>query len=334
MKQFFAFLLAVSLMGIGGCKREPKAVLIPEWQDYQEPFFRCTFKYPKGWQVSTDGSKISIYSLPDGAQKFFDPASRGEGGSQLVIAYEKVPPQTLEALSETFSSEMTAAGYVIQATITRTVDGERGSQITYTGKVDDKTRQTATRTLILKDSMLYYVQYAGFNDYYIENRSALDTLLATLHLPRPKIVDPKVDPALPSAEFQQFSNNILDISYPANFESSFPMPKGEVKFSMELKGYRQDCSVRIDEFSAKGNPLDKVFEQNQKFYKAKSKGEITISALPAKYLDYNPAKGIESRVYFVVKNDNVFRIITNYYQALNKDFVPAFQKMVSSIKIK
>ena len=334
MKQFFAFLLAVSLMGIGGCNKEPKAVLITEWQDYQEPFFRCTFTYPKEWHVSTDGSKISIYSLPDGAQKFFDPTSRGEGGSQLVIAYEKVPPQTLEALSENFSSEMTAAGYVIQATVARTVDGEKGSQITYTGKFDDKTRQTSSRTLVLKDSMLYYIQYSGFNDYYLEYRSALDTLLATLHFPKPKIVDPKVDPALPSAEFTQFSNNILDISYPANFESSFPMPKGEVKFSIELKGYRQDCSVRIDEFSAKGNQLDKVFEQNQKFYKATSKGDLTIDALPAKYLDYTPTKGIESRVYFIVKNDNVFRIITNYYQGMKKDFVPAFQNTVNSIKIK
>lgn len=334
MKQLFAFLLTASIIVVGGCNRTPKAAVIAEWEQFQDPFFRCTFMYPKQWQVSSDGTKISIYSLPDGAQKFFDPTSRGEGGSELVISYEKAPGQSLDSLVESFKSEMAAAGYVILSSTGVVVDGENAFQVIYTGKFADDTRTTSSRTLILKDTTLYYLHYAGFNDYYAANRSALDTLLATIRLPRPKVVDPKVDPALPSSDFLQFSNNVLEVSYPSNFESSFPMPKGEIKFSIELKGYRQDCSVRIDEFPAKGNPLDKVFEQNQKFYKAKSNGATTIDALPAKYLDYSPAKGIESRVYFVVKNDNVFRIITNYYQGLKKEFVPAFQKTVSSIKIK
>ena len=333
MKQFLAFLFVVSITLIAGCDT-PKPVAIAEWEQYQEPFFLCTFKYPKGWQLSSDGTKISLYSLPDGAEKFFSPTSRGEGGSQVVVSYEKVQNQTLEGLAETFKSEMTASGYVIQASTNRIVDGTNAVEVNYSGKFDEDTRLTTSRTLILKDTLMFYVQYSGFNDFFIKNLDARDSLLATLRLPRPKVVDTKIDPALPSAEFQQFANNILEVSYPSNFESSFPMPKGEVKFSVELKGYRQDCSVRIDEFSAKGNNLDKVFEQNQKFYKAKSKGETKIDALPAKYLDYNPASGIESRVYFVVKNDNVFRIITNHYAPLKKDFVPAFQKTVSSIKIK
>lgn len=335
MKPFVILLLALLALGSLGCDRTPKQEQITDWEQYQEPFFRCTFKYPKQWQVASDAAKISIYSLPDGAEKFFDPTSRGEGGSQLVVAYEKsTPTQTLEGLLDTFRSEMTAAGYVIQSTNAVTVDGEKAFQITYTGKFSDEAKLTATRTLLLKDTMMYYIHYGGFNDNYVKYQSALDTLMATVRLPRPKVVDKSVDPALPSAEFTQFSNNILEISYPANFESSFPMPKGEIRFSIELKGYRQDCSVRIDEFPAKGNDLAKVFEQNQKFYKGQSKGETTISSLPSKYIDYSPAKGINSRVYFLVKDGNVFRIITNYYAPLKSAFVPAFEKTVNSMKIK
>ena len=45
-------------------------------------------------------------------------------------------------------------------------------------------------------------------------------------------------------------------------------------------------------------------------------------------------KDVASRAYFVVKNDKIYRVIFNYYAPAKKDFLPAFEKSVASIRIK
>ena len=327
----------VSLLFLGamltGCHSAPKAAAISAWEQYQDPYFKCTFVYPKGWNVNTDAGKVTIYSLPDGAQKFFDPESKGAGGSQIIVAYEKPESQSLEASMTGFRNEMGAAGFVIRSTDPTTIGGVPGYRISYSGSFNDRTRLSAIRALALKDSMLYYVSFAGFNDSFDEYKGVLDSVLASLRLPVKVSIAPGTDPALPSTEFTQFKNQNLEISYPANFETGFPALKGDTKFSLELKGYRQDCTVRIDVFPAKGNQVEKVFEQNEKFYKHASKGEVTVDQLKALYLNYSPTKNVESRVYFLVKNDLVYRVLFNYYQPMKKEFLPAFEKTVASLRI-
>jgi hypothetical protein len=124
------------------------------------------------------------------------------------------------------------------------------------------------------------------------------------------------------------------VSYPNNFETVSPPPTGEVQFMLQIQGYRQDSNILIDVRPAKKLTVDKVVEQNAKLFKVTSKGETTIDGLKAPYLIYSPAKEIERRVYFVVKNDKVYRIILTYYQPDRKVYLPAFEKAVASIRIK
>lgn len=332
MKLFPAF-AALLILVVGGCNRAPKTVTISEWEQYQDPYFKCTFVYPKGWTVVTDAAKVTAYSLADGAQKFFDPDSKGEGGSQIIVAYEKPVSQSLDSSMVSFRDEMSSAGFTIHSTDPVTIDGTPGYRIDYSGQYNDRTHIRASRAIAVKDSMLYSVSLAGFNDFYDEYKTVFDTVLASVKLPSKIIVAKGTDPAIPSTQFTQFKNAMLEISYPANFETEFPPLKGDTKFSLELKGYRQDCTVRIDVFPAKGNPVEKVFEQNEKFYKHKSKSEVTVGQLKALYLDYSPTKNVESRVYFLVKNDQVYRILFNYFQPMKKEFLPAFEKTVASLRI-
>jgi len=85
------------------------------------------------------------------------------------------------------------------------------------------------------------------------------------------------DPSIPASETTSFSNAFLTVSHPVNFEPSTPAPKGEMAFSLQLTGYRQDSSVRIDLFPAKGLTVEKVFEQNSPLFKGRSNGEATVS---------------------------------------------------------
>ena len=109
-----------------------------------------------------------------------------------------------------------------------------------------------------------------------------------------------------------------------------------VRFVGNKDGMRNDCSIDIDIRPAKKLELAKVVEQNSKFFDPKSKGETNIGGDKAMYLNYAPQKvrNINSRVYFIVKNDRIYRIILNYYTPMKKDFLPAFEKVVASIRLK
>jgi hypothetical protein len=220
----------------------------------------------------------------------------------------------------------------VKAVESTTIEGTPASRIIYSGSFDDRTGIQAARTLAIKDSVLYTVTFAGFNDYYEPYTAVLDTFLATAELPKPKAA--QVDPSLPSPEFDSFSNDILSISYPNNFTTAVPESKGEVQFTLQVQGYRKDSNILVDVRPAKKLTVEKVFDQNAKFFKPTSKGETTIDGLKAPYINYSPTKGIESRVYFAVKNDKIYRVIFNYHQPLKKDFLPAFEESIASIRIK
>jgi hypothetical protein len=81
--------------------------------------------------------------------------------------------------------------------------------------------------------------------------------------------------------------------------------------------------------------LDKVVDQNsKKLSNVTGKGTITISGENARFFNYSPARGIKSRIYFTVKNDKIYRVIFNYYAPMEKDFLPAYEKIIASIRLK
>jgi hypothetical protein len=182
--------------------------------------------------------------------------------------------------------------------------------------------------------MLYTAYYEGFNKSYALNKFVLDTLLNSLKFSEaaPRVV--AGDPAMPSSNFTDFNNSFLSLRYPDNFDLTTPAAKPPAEFSLDIKGYRQDSYVHLDIIPAKGLAPEKVVEQNSKFYRSVSRGSVAIDGVQTTYLDYRPVKDINSRVYFLVKNDRIFRVIFNYYAPMKEKYLATFEKVVSSIKVK
>jgi hypothetical protein len=330
-------LLTVFTLGVLlliGCSKKPMTANIAGWEHFQDPYFKVQFTIPQGWQKVSEGTRVSFYTSQDALQKFYDlTAQEGKDGAQLSVKYEKLDTlKALETYMDNLKNDLTASGYGVQAVEPSKIEDAPGSRITYSGRFDEKNKMSVIRTLAIKDSTLYTVSYEAFNDYFEPYKVALDSFFASVELPKPKAVP--VNPAIPSTEFETFSNSILDISYPNNFETVSPPPTGEVQFMLQIQGYRKDSDIRIDIRPAKKLTVDKVVEQNARFFKATSRGETKIDGVKALYLNYSPAREIASRVYFVVKNDKVYRIILNYHEPARKDFLPAFEKAVASIRIK
>ena len=239
---------------------------------------------------------------------------------------------------EEFKNSKTAEGFTVKEIEDATIEGLGAKKVAYTGAYDENTKIHTICVATLKDSTIYYVQYSAFNNLFEPNKFVFDSVMVSLSLPKKIIIEKGVDPAIPVAQTERYSDNNLQLEHPANFGASDVAKKGDVisavRFMGTNKDSRNDCTIDIDVRPAKKLSLEKVVDQNSKFFKASSKGNTTIGGEKAIYLDYSLVKNVDSRVYFIVKNDKIFRIILNYYSPMKKDFLPAFEKVIASIRFK
>jgi hypothetical protein len=331
-----AMLLCAGLLCLPGCsKKQPEAAGIAAWEQFQDSYEKIGFSYPQGWTLTADAGKYNVYNDSAAVEKFIDPKADAPDGVQLAVARERLEePITLEAYVTTFKNDKEQAGWEVKKVETKKLDGTEARAITYVGAFDAKTKLTATRVVTLRDSLLYYVELSGYNDMYAPYAAVLDTAVATLRLPRQKTAEELANPALPSQEWTRFDNFAISIQHPDNFDPTTRAPKGDVQFDLELKGMRQDCSIRIDLRPAKGLTVEKVFEQNAGKFSAFSRGESKIDGVRALYLVERPAKDTERRVYFVVKNDKFARVFLTYNQPLKGAFLPVFERSLGTLRIK
>lgn len=327
--------LAALAVLFSGCSKKPDIPPVKEWAAFSDPYQHIGFSYPKGWTLKPEGSLVVAFSIAAAEKKFLDPMSAGADGAKVEVIKERLDSLiSPEASIEAFAKEYRGYGFKVEDVNITEVAGLPAKGIEYSGKYTKDSKLHAVRVAVRKDSTMYTLTYAAFNDYYEPYKMALDSLLSSMSFPTPATAAGGVDPSLPSTNFVPFDNFAVSIQIPENFDPSMPRPKGDVKFSMDIKGYRQDCTIHIDILPSKGLSLEKAVEQNLKFYKPTSRGETKLDGQKAMYLNYSPAKNISSRAYFVVKGDKMARVIVNIYQPMRDQFLPAFEKSIASLKIK
>jgi hypothetical protein len=323
-------------MVLSGCAKKTDKVAETAYSRYQDGYVRLNFAYPTGWQPqSAETGRIYVYSSPEAAAKFYAYSSEGKDGAMLVVTYEKMDTlKNLDRIVHERQNELSANGFDISEVKAEALAGMPGTLLHYSGVIDAKTKVEGLQVQAVKDSFKYSVRYEGFNKMFPAYKAAFDTLLATIALPEAKTKATEADLSKPSKAFKQFENNFIKITHPENFDPEFPTPKPPAEFSMEVKMYRADSNLRLDIMPAKGLTVEKVLEQNAKMYKEQSRGESKIDGVKAVFLNYSPAAGVQSRVYFAVKNDKIYRVITNYYKPMKADYEPALEKMVASLTAK
>lgn len=323
------------ILSLVACAKEKAKLQIAGWEKYEDMYTRTAFTYPKGWTLVQEGTRISVYSSPDAVNRFVDLQGEGRDAVRMVVSSEKLDTlETIEHFMTRFRNDMIASGYDASSIGDSQLAGMAAKSLEYSGFLDAKNRHAVKRVSAVKDSLLFTASYEGLNELFGEAKAVFDTLLATLRLPEPTAKASPEEEVAPSAKFVSFENRFLKISYPDNFEVSTPAPKAPYEFSMDIRGYRQDSYIHLDIMPAKGLSPEKVVEQNAKFYKEISRGTSRVSGVSTTYLNYSPMKEIQSRVYFLVNNDKIYRIIFNYYSPMEDAYLPAFEKALASLAVK
>jgi hypothetical protein len=316
------------LNGCGGeTKMEPVAV--GEMETYKDPAWGFQIQHPQGWIANTQVGRAAFYNAPEVDKKFLDPLGLGAIGVEIAVTVTRTPDPS--GAIKKFRDDRTAEGYILQADQASTVAGKPATKMSYSAAYDKKTVIYGHHVFVPADSLLYDLSFAGFGQYYKAYDAIFTASLNSFQFPKP--VEKGKDVTLPSESFTEFATKMFTFQYPENFNATNP-PKGKNDLVIGLRGQRLDCNIVIDVFGAQKLTLDKVVNQNKGVYKGATQGKATVGGVPAVTLSLSATKDVARRVYFIVKDDKVFRIIMDWYKPQQTDYLAAYDKVISSWKFK
>jgi hypothetical protein len=322
--------LLVSLFVIG-CGGDSKVapVAVGEMQEYRDPMFGYHFQHPKEWVASGEAGRPRIFFPQEARERFLDPLGQYPDG--VMIALDVYRTTDAKQQKASLLSELTTSGRVVGQETPVSIGGQQGFKVPYTANFSTKVKETGHHIYVPLDTILYDMSFAGFGSLYASHEAIFDSVLKSFTLPQ--AVEPGRDATLPSEAYTDYDAKMFTFRYPENF-NFVNIPKGGNEMTLGLRGVRQDCSILFHVFGAKELTVEKVFEQNKGKYAGASTGKATISGLPALTLTYSPTREVERRFYFVVKDDKVYRVTLDWFKPQRADYLAAYDKVISSIKLK
>jgi len=343
-KQLHLGLMLIVVLGLCvlslSCAKK-KAVTMPEMVRYEDSFERFSLSYPKTWLVQADAQQVRIYSSEVAMDKFLNPTSPGQGGCEIALAVKDLDTlKTLNQIVARFKAEdQGVSTFAPEERVT--LAGYDAIKVPYATPVDARNTIHGFRTFALENNTLYTFGCAAFNELFEEYKAIFDSTTKSMKLAKPKVTAARAAEFVPSETYETYSSNYCDVTYPDNFEYSFPKRPKESEFLIEFKGVREDCILRVEVSPAKKNPVEKIFEvykadsEKSGKYVIRGSGESTIDGNKAPYLNLS-LKGVavDSKAYFVVKSDKRFYIFLSWYRPEAAFYLPAFEKSVATMKIK
>lgn len=321
-------LVGLFVLGCGGDK-QVTPVPVGELQEYRDPQYGYHFLHPKGWVAGGEAGRPRVYNSLEAGQRFLDPLGQYPDG--VLISVDVFKTADTKQQKASLLTELTASGRVVGQETQITVAGKPAAMVTYTANYSSKVRETGHHVYLELDTVVYDLAFSGFGEMYTSHAAIFDTVLKSFALPRP--IEPGRDATLPSDAFTEYDAKMFTFQYPENFNFE-GVPKGNNELALGLRGVRQDCSVQFIVFGAKGLTTEKVVEQNRAKYPGASTGKATVAGQPAITLTYAPTRDVERRVYFMVKDDKVYRIILDWYRPQRAEYLAAYDKLIGSIKLK
>jgi hypothetical protein len=330
MKSLALFLL-IALLFIGCEEKKLEPVAVGEMAEYRDPGYGFKISYPKEWRQLGNTGRAVFAKSQEVVEKFQNSAS-GEEGAMVSAEVMRYDGKKADELIAAAKEELKQA-----ATLTPdeqvTIGGKPATKIPYSIPVTKKKSIMGYEIFIPGDTALYKIDVVGYGDQFTAHAAVFDAMLKSYELP--VIVLKKPDTWSASPNLDTYNCDFFTIQYPDNLEF-VDAKKGKFDLAVERRADRFDCTIHIDVFGAQKLTLEKVWEQNKSRYKAKGTGQATIDGNSAQWVQYtgSAANKVDSKAYFIVKNDKVIRITINYHVPQKDVYLPVFESSVNSLKLK
>ncbi len=326
-----SILLAAILVGCGK-KEEPVVTLTIEGSAiYKDPILHMEVAYPKNWPKAVEpGKRVIFYSSNEATYRFAPPFSEGVKGAKIEVGGMRGGKPEMDKAIADLKGEYTFAKF--DADQPGSLGTGQGTTVSYTIDAGDGIMH-AKRVYAVSDSFVTYLETAYYDDGAAAAQPAFDMAMKGIVIAHGQTAE-QAAAAMQEASgtLEKFQNEYFTMEYPNNFSSHVSKAAGMLTTVM-FRGERNDCSMQVDVFDAKNLTVDKVFDQNKgKYPNAGGSGKSTIDGSDAIHLNYAPMANVSSRVYFMVKNGKVYRVILNWYKPQQQGFLPVFENCVSSLK--
>lgn len=320
---------------IAGCRPKVKPASIEGLELKKDELRMFEIKVPKNWVVQTrKGDGLVAYSTKSDAARFML-FGKGHGGAKVEILAMAVDSTT------TIDSLVKRSKLVFEDNLDRytktvsTLGGKPGQKLHVEFDQEDG-RFVSESYFAEQDSTITMVTFAAFGDTYEAYKSAFDEILASVKLAK------KTDYSALSAASGGFtppSDTVKphkDASYTINIPNNFEAKPGSATAisSTNFAGERLDCTIQIDVISAKQQPdLVKIVEQYKASYPGAKRLGTSFGGQRAFVYSYEPKPTIASRAYFALKGEKLYRVTMNWRKADEKVYLPAFEKVLNSMKL-
>jgi hypothetical protein len=337
LQLLFVFSVGVVLLLVSCSKK--KVIPIGEFESYQDQAYAFGISYPKDWIRNAEvGRRVRIYSSFDAQDRFLDPTGSKRAGMYIEVGIDTTKGQTLDAYAKDVEQDM-AGIWTVKPVEQTTLGDQPAIKIPFTIPIDSRNQVVGYRVAAMKNDVITYVEVSGFSGVFDDYKLIIDTSLTTVRFGRLMTAKSKEDISKPSETFETYKGEFFDLEYPSNFEYRLPK-KPNTDIVMDLKGYREDCTMKIEVSDAKNLTVDKVVAQNGSIlqkagYKTKKKVSVTIDGNKGTLIDLTYTKGdVDSRAYYTVKNNKLYFIFLTWYRPQAIVYIPTFEKMVASLKLK
>lgn len=332
--------LIVSMLAVAfsACQKSTP-VTVPPLQEYTDGMNLFAISIPTTWQQTSEPGKINLFNSQDAYSRFADPTSNSKPAVRIYVHAENVGGQSLQDIVEQFKDNLRQQQAQIDPDVKTTLAGNPAVKVPYALRINNSNTIYGFAVLTVEDSTEYGYECQGFNKEFKRYAPVFDSVETTYRI-IPKVVTKEQLPEnlVPSKTTSIYQDKYFSIRYPANFTATPGGTKGDIKTSVNIVGYFQDCTIHVDVLDAKKLNVEKVYKQNKDNYRNSRSEKTTLDGLEAYRISYSPARGIQRLVYFVVKDNNWIRVILTWNPAKQKkyhaDFERAFEDAVASLKLK
>jgi hypothetical protein len=279
--------------------------------------------------------KLLIFSSQDTYDWLLNSnAANKRPGAWIEIGIDTTKGSSLADYVSVQREKLAAKKFRITSEDTIRLANTEAVRINYTFPLTSKTSLFGFDIVALQDSIPTYIEYAGVGKAFDENKVVIDTVLSTIRLAQ-KLAKRQISEASgPSESPATHSDRYLEFKYPDNY-NQVGVQQGNNLWVYELRSAaRLDCSIHFDIFDAKKLTVERVFDQNKVKYKVRSTGQTTLDGQKALFLNYAARPDVDCRVYFTVKNDRAVRVTFTWYKPQEAAYLAAYEKVLSSLRIK
>jgi hypothetical protein len=335
------------LMMAAGCGQKSKGPEpITGLKSYTDTVTQFKLQYPDNWQIVQKSAGRSFFAYPSKeAQESFkriyaSPAEINNSAAQIAVILQPLRGRVLDSVVFDNMADM-VSDTIYKEKKSITIDGQPGYMLRYSYPLADGLYEGEKYISIKDTSFVTVVEFSAFSSSFAQYKPKFDEILRSVVLAsnpveKKQSTDTLVqnsEPAPPSATLRTVNGTGFSISVPDNFSGKRTQNQGTL-YSSSYQGDRLDCTIQVDVFDAsKQNKLAKIVEDNKSKYRATSAEKTTLGGVDAYFMNYSFVKDVQSRVYFAIKGDKMYRVTMNWFTPKKDVYLPAFEKCVATFKI-